>query len=215
MATVFEIITHPLFLSIYIGFILLLIMAFFSGPFFIFGVKLRIKKFLHPSNVGLLFIHNIGENFGLPKIVRLDKKQYKHKRGGEVGIYLFDREMFQQGKFFNMPYAMMPYEDIKTTVGLYYKEINEKGEETGNITAVKPSYSLRPEYFQSAVRAAALSQAIQDFLDKNRMLLYVLAGTGLVVGLSLFFTYEMYSTKIPEIVQLLNTISEQVSTQIK
>ena len=177
--------------------IILLVAVAMSGKFFMFGLKLMVLRSFHKGNVGLIFYRSVGNNFGLPKIVPLtDTKIQTNKT-----LHPFTREQFSQGLFFGIPFIFCDIEDVKTTYGLYKHQSDEKGEplywrDAENkpiapvLDAVKTSVSISPTLLRTAYSASALGEAINEFLNKNKLLL-MLAGGALLAGvIAAFFGYS-------------------------
>jgi hypothetical protein len=167
-----------------------------SGKYFLFGLKLIFLKARYKGNVGLIFYRSVGNNFGLPKIVPLTDTKIQTNKV----LHPFTREQFSQGLFFGMPFIFSDVEDVKTTYGLYKHQCDEKGEPlywrdaeqkpiAPVLDAVKTSVSISPTLLRTAYSASALGEAINEFLNKNRLLLILCGGALLAGVIAAFFGY--------------------------
>lgn len=186
------------YLAVYAIAIVLLIAIALSGKFFFFGLHFGLKKLMYKGNLGLVFYRSIGNNFVLPKMIDLRKTEMKDDKK----IHPYTRQQFKEGLFFGCPYIISDVEDIKTTYGLYKHQCDPttgealywKTPEGENIApvldAIKTSVTVSPSLLKTAYSAAALGEAIRDFLKKNQTLLIVAGVAALMAGIAAYFAYS-------------------------
>jgi hypothetical protein len=184
-----------------------------SMKFIIFNVKLLFRVMTwKKQNVGLVFMRNLGNSWGLPEIVNISDNKVENKNEFRI----FSREQFKEGSWFGYPYILTDREDCKTSYGLYKAQCDDEGHPlTHNIfsgqknemgkdlyietkipvlSAVKTSVSVNPHLMKTVIAGGALNSAIKDFLDKNKYLLYCAGAGALFSAGALFFAYNNQNT---------------------
>ncbi len=179
---------------------LLAVIIALCGQFIGFALKFAIAKIRYKQEFGLIFYRNIGSNFTFPKIVSLKKNNVQDKDG----LHPYSRDQFRDGTFWGKPFMFVDSDDVKTSYGLYKHQTDEEGhplfyaikDEQNKILnvpvldAVKTSVSISPELLKTAFSAAALSQALKDFMKKNQLLLILCGAAALFAFGALFFSYN-------------------------
>lgn len=177
-----------------------------------FGWKLFIKGTLKKGKVALLFIKDKSNNIGFPRIVNINREEYNigNKK------YLLNENFLGEGRFFGFPYFIFTSNDSKTSAGWYFHKTDEEGiplfKKNGEkiITPIKPSVSLPPEIFEAIVTSEHLTSKIKELFKKHQVTLYILLGIGGLLLVSVYLNYQVYSEKIPEILEVMKNNQELI-----
>jgi len=182
----------------------------------IFGIKLFFKGIFNKGKIGLFFPYDKSENIGFPKIINLNNDMVEFG----TKMYPLTQEHFGPGRFMGYPWTIQSENDAKTSIGLYYEQtdsvgdsiecvsayMNEEGkqEEYSNtlIKPIKPSVTLPPDIFKGIISAKALVTVIQELFKKHKTQIYLIGGLLAMTAISVYFTFEVKSTSIPEILRL-------------
>lgn len=218
--------TGDLFLIIVSLCVVITIMIIFmamSIRWIMFGLNIMFKRFSKKGNIGLLFIKSKSNNFGIPHVVDLGKKDYEFSISGTKHLYPIHREAFgKQGLFFGLPYAMYNDDDCKTSLGLMYHAATDKGEPLYHddlqtmpvYTPIKNSVSLGGNFLKALVDEKVFSDALKDFLNKNQVLLFICIGSIAAAGISAYFGYEIMSNTLPNIESLIINGFQGISNKL-
>jgi hypothetical protein len=165
-----------------------------------------------------LFVLNKGDSIGIPRFINLE--EYSKEIGSKR--YLLMKEQMQGMKFLGMPMIILPSEDTKTSVGIYYQETDKdanplfykkngkwittnKGAKIPMLSALKPSTSLPPDLVNAIIKQESLNLSIKDFMDfikKNKNIVYFILGMiglGFVGSVISYLIYQMLQEQLPTI----------------
>ena len=113
MVSLGELISSPIFIGTYMVAIIFLLLFALSARWSIFGLGYFMKKI--SGQFGLLFFRTTDGNIKLPKFVNLNNTEAKIKYRGVTKIFPYDRNEFNLGRFFGMPFTIKDTDDASRT----------------------------------------------------------------------------------------------------
>ena len=200
--------------------VILFFLIIFSGKWFFFGLKDWLKKSKLKSHHGYMFLMDKANNMGLPKIIDLRKDKYSEKKDGvkDGATYPYSSDDCMKGTFLGRPYLIKGYDDAKTSIGMYYQESDTDGNplfitlpdgsQKPMLSEIKPSVSLSPGFFTALVGDYALTQALKELLNSNKITFLLLIGVGIGILACGFLGYTIYSDSLPEILAAIKSGAE-------
>lgn len=208
----------------YLAAVLIAVLAIFaivmSKQWFMSGFRIWIGNLRFKGNAGALFLRTVGNDFAPPLVVDLRTDKYEDKKR----TVFYNRDMFSTGRFMGVPYCMMDSEDGKTSLGIYKQQTDKDGKPLSVALTIneesiiqpitkplKESVSLSSELVKSSINAIALTQAVRDFLEKNKVLLYVCMAAAIAGAAGAYFGYSNNGLIQSVCSQGINQLSGQIT----
>lgn len=222
-----EIISHPLFLGLYVFFMATVLLLVFSFKYALFGTKAFFKKI--SGDFGLVFFRTANNDVKFPPVfANLTKTELEVKRSGVKSIYPYTRNQFKEGTFFGFPYCVKDYDDALRNYGLYAEVTKEViDEETGQLirvplyhkvnneitnipvlTAEKSADTVQPEIIDGLISKNSILSSLRELFGKHNLGLVVSVVVGLLVLVSLYLGYENYTMLQQQLIPALQSMAQ-------
>ena len=235
-----EVISHPLFLGLYLVLILLLFVVIFSGKYSLFGLAAFFKKL--PGTNALVFFKMPDGNIKFPpKFHNMDKTEIEVKKKGVKKIYPINRNEFTDGKIFGFPYCIKDSDDAVRSYGLYAEDFQEVQDENGDVkyetvyetvqaqdengkvmtvktnmprlTKAKGSYRVDPELIDGLISKNSILSSIKDLFQKHNLMFLGLVVVGVMILVSLYLGYENMTMLQEQILPAIDSLKGDIANK--
>lgn len=185
-----------------VGLVVFVLMALIFN-WILFGIKLIFAKLAYKGNIGFIFLRSKDNTLRMPLIVNLNNDSYKQTP--TKIIPLTKGQFAGQTKFLGFPFAILDDNDVLHSCALGY--LNSDNE----FSLIKQSNEINAELLEAFIKQKASLSALQAFLDKNQIIMYLVIGAIAAAAFSAYFGYQLMSVNMPQIMDLLTQILLKVS----
>jgi hypothetical protein len=212
-------------LSVYVLLALLMGVVAICKKEVAFGIKRWFFNLKYKGNIGYHFRVNAGSDSVYPDIIDLSKETQET----QTELIPITNQQFQGFTFLKTKFFITDKDNILMSYGLYKHDCDEKGKPKFHafkiddektittaipvLTAGKTSCTVSGDLIKKTFLAAGLSSAVDDFIQKNKMLLIVGGAAAVLALVAAYFGY-VNNNMNAEVLMQIGQLKGQVGTII-